>query len=233
MKRKLVIIVGLLLPNLCPPAFAQGSAFTYQGRLNDGSIAASGTYDLQFALFDAASGGTQQSGTWTQLAQGVTNGLFTVTLDFGGFFPGADRWLEIGVRTNGGGAFTTLTPRQKFTATPYAITAGNLSGNITTAQLPVSVVTNGASGVTLTGSFTGNGANVTNVNATALGGLSSASFWKTNGNSGANPANGAFLGTADNLPMEFRVNGMRVARLEFAGDSIDDFDILPDGAPNF
>ena len=176
MKAKLTLTLGLLTSVLCLPVFAQGTAFTYQGRLNQGANPANGTYDLQFALFDAASAGTQQSGTWTQLAQGVTNGLFTVTLDFGSFFPGADRWLEIGVRTNGGGAFTTLTPRQKFTAAPYAITAGNLSGSITAAQLPVSVVTNGASGVTLAGSFTGNGANVTNVNAATLGGVTAANF---------------------------------------------------------
>ncbi|MGC3959866.1 MAG: tail fiber domain-containing protein [Verrucomicrobiota bacterium] len=107
--------------------FAQGTAFTYQGRLQDGSNPATGNYDLQFALYDAATAGTQQSGTWTQLAQGVTNGLFTVTLDFGSFFPGADRWLELGVRTNGGGAFTTLAPRQKLTPTPYAIFARNVN----------------------------------------------------------------------------------------------------------
>lgn len=115
------IVSGLLWLATLVQAPAQGTAFTYQGRLNDGTNLATGVYDLQFSLFDAASGGAQQSGTWTQLSQGVSNGLFTVTLDFGSFFPGADRWLEIGVRTNGGGAFTILTPRQKFTATPYAI----------------------------------------------------------------------------------------------------------------
>jgi len=66
----------------------------------------------------------------------VSNGLFTVTLDFGANFPGANRWLEIGVRTNGGGAYTTLSPRQALTATPYAIMAGNaanLGGQTSTA----------------------------------------------------------------------------------------------------
>ena len=54
----------------------------------------------------------------------VSNGLFTVTLDFGsGIFTGADRWLEINVRTNGGGAFTTLSPRQRITTVPYAYEA--------------------------------------------------------------------------------------------------------------
>ena len=33
-------------------ALAQGTAFTYQGRLIDGGLAASGSYDLQFNLFD-------------------------------------------------------------------------------------------------------------------------------------------------------------------------------------
>jgi len=213
-----LIAVSLVLLTLfnshLTPLQAQGTAFTYQGRLDAAGSPANGIYDLQFALFDAASGGTQQSGTLTQLTQGVTNGLFTVELDFGSNFPGASRWLQIGVRTNGGSSFTTLTPRQKFAATPYAITAGNFSGSITAAQLPAGVVTNSASGVNLTGNFSGNGANVTNVNAATLGGLSSAGFWRTNGNAGANPTNGAFLGTTDNQALEIRVNNVRGLRIE-------------------
>jgi len=50
----------------------------------------------------------------------LSNGLFTATLDFGpGIFTGPERWLEIAVRTNGSGNFTTNSPRQKITATPY------------------------------------------------------------------------------------------------------------------
>ncbi len=102
---------------------AQSRAFTYQGRLSDGAGPANGSYDLTFALYDAESNGTQQGVTLTNTATAVSNGLFTVALDFGNEFPGADRWLEIGVRTNGGVAFATLTPRQPLTATPYAIFA--------------------------------------------------------------------------------------------------------------
>jgi len=111
-------------------ALAQGTAFTYQGRLNDGSNPADGSYDLRFSLHDALSGGAQLGGAVTKSATGVTNGLFIVTLDFGNQFPSAGRWLEIGVRTNGGGAFETLAPRQALTATPYAITAGGVTGSI-------------------------------------------------------------------------------------------------------
>ena len=103
---------------------AQGTAFTYQGRLNSSGNPASGTYDLTFALFSVSSGAGQVGVTLTNTPVAVSNGLFTVTLDFGANFPGASRWLEIGVRTNGGGAFTTLVPRQALTATPFAITAG-------------------------------------------------------------------------------------------------------------
>ena len=52
---------------------AQGTAFTYQGRLDEAASPAHGSYDLQFALHDAASGGTQKGGTWTQLAIAVSN----------------------------------------------------------------------------------------------------------------------------------------------------------------
>jgi len=44
--------------------------------------------------------------------------------------------------------------------------------------------------------------------------LSAANFWNTSGNAGANPTNGAFIGTTDNLALEFKVNGTRVLRLE-------------------
>jgi hypothetical protein len=118
----------LLLSTLnCPLStlHAQGTAFTYQGRLNDGANAANGSYDLRFALFDAASAGTQQGNLLTNSATAVSNGLFTVTLNFGNQFPGAARWLDLGVRTNGGTTFTALAPRQPLTPTPYAITASN------------------------------------------------------------------------------------------------------------
>src|ERR1017187_3443228 len=102
---------------------AQGTAFTYHGRLNDAASPATGSYDLEFAIYDALASGSQIGGTLTRPATAVNNGLFTVTLDFGaGVFNGPPRWLEIGVRINGGGAFTTLIPRQQIMATPYAIT---------------------------------------------------------------------------------------------------------------
>lgn len=109
---------------------AQGTAFTYQGRLTDGATAANGSYEFRFALYDSASGGVQIGSATTNSAVAVTAGSFTVALNFGaGVFPGADRWLQIGVRTNGSGvSFTALNPRQALTATPYAQTAGEVTG---------------------------------------------------------------------------------------------------------
>src|SRR5229473_952533 len=80
-------------------AFAQSSGFTYQGRLTDGGTPANGNYDLQFALFDSLSGGTQVGSTQTLNTVAVSNGVFTVSLDFGAnSFPGANRFLEISAR---------------------------------------------------------------------------------------------------------------------------------------
>ena len=120
-------------------ARAQGTAFTYQGRLNSGTNPATGIYDLRFTVYDAVSGGSVAGSALTNAATPVTNGLFTVMLDFGsGVFTGSARWLDIGVRTNGGGGFTTLSPRQKLTPTPYAVmanTASNLLGTLPATQL--------------------------------------------------------------------------------------------------
>src|SRR5437870_13750850 len=64
-------------------AFGQASSFTYQGRLTDGGTAANGNYDLQFAIFDSLSGGAQVGSTQTINTVAVSNGVFTVSLDFG------------------------------------------------------------------------------------------------------------------------------------------------------
>jgi hypothetical protein len=112
---------------------AQSSSFTYQGRLTDGGTAATGNYDFRFVLFDSLSGGTQIGSTQTISSVSVSNGAFTVSLDFGASsFSGANRFLEISARPSGAGSFTLLTPRQQATATPYAIRSA-ASGNADTA----------------------------------------------------------------------------------------------------
>jgi len=100
----------------------QTTVFTYQGQLTDAGQPANGNFDLQFALFDNTSAGTQIGSTLTRASVAVSGGVFTVQLDFGvSAFPGANRFLEIGVRPSGGGSFTTLAPRQQISSTPYAI----------------------------------------------------------------------------------------------------------------
>lgn len=194
-------------------AFAQGTAFMYQGRLNDGASPANGTYDLTFTLFGASSGGVAVAGPATNSATSVVNGLFIATLDFGTNFPGADRWLEIGARTNGGGAFTTLAPRQKLAATPYAIT----SSSVVSGGLAAGTYGNAVTFSNAANSFTGSGSGLTALNAAQLTSgqvpvatLSNA--WKTTGNAGTTGAK--FLGTTDNQPLEIKVNSSRALRLE-------------------
>ena len=100
-----------------------GTGFTYQGRLTDGGSPASGDYDLQFALYDDATGGAQAGGTIVKEDVAVSDGLFAVLLDFGdGVFTGGGRWLDIAVRAGAStGAFTALSPRQELTPAPYAL----------------------------------------------------------------------------------------------------------------
>ncbi len=103
---------------------AIGTDFTYQGQLKEGGLLTNGPYDFQFSLYDAASGGSQVGSTLTRDDVGVSDGLFTVELDFGDVFDGNERWLEIAVRPGDStGAYTTLTPRQQLTAAPYALHA--------------------------------------------------------------------------------------------------------------
>ena len=104
---------------------AVGTSFTYQGLLTDDQdIPLTGSYDFEFELYNGSGSGAGQIGN-TIVRSGVTveEGLFTVALDFGsGAFNGEARWLEVHVREGGsGGSYTTLTPRQALTASPYAM----------------------------------------------------------------------------------------------------------------
>jgi hypothetical protein len=128
-----ILAFALLVPLMAQPTLAQGvtpssavgTEFTYQGFLTDGGSAAAGSYDLQFLLYDAALGGTQIGGSVHLEDVAVVDGLFTVQLDFGlAAFTGEARWLQIGVRPGDStAAFTSLSPRQPLTATPYALYA--------------------------------------------------------------------------------------------------------------
>lgn len=143
----------------CFSALGQGTAFTYQGRLNDSGTLASGTYDLRFTLHDALANGSPVGGLVDAEDVGVSNGLFTVTLDFGGTsFDDSPRWLEIAVRPGASvGSFTNLAPRQRLTATPHAVRAANFSGPVNAAQLTGLIAPANIGAGTLTGTMLANG----------------------------------------------------------------------------
>jgi len=114
--------------------------FTYQGSLNTTGGAYTGLADLRFRLYDQPGAGGQVGATLLVKSVFVDRGLFTVPLDFGvAAFNGENRWMEIDVRTPAGvGGFTTLSGRQKVTATPYAL---QTRGLFTDALLNVGVGT--------------------------------------------------------------------------------------------
>lgn len=130
----LLIIVLLMLTNgvwaglgnASPTPFQltlAGTGFTYQGELTQSGRPANGTFDFRFRLFDAASGGQQVGKTVTKDDVQVTNGHFTLVLDFGpNVFNGEARWLELAVRPgNSTGSYTVLSPRQALHPVPYAL----------------------------------------------------------------------------------------------------------------
>ena len=187
-----------------------GTAFTYQGQLQNAGSPENGACDLQFTLFDAATGGSQIGSTLMQSGVAISNGLFTVTLDFGtGAFGGSARWLEIAVACPSGSGFTTLAPRQELTPSPNAVFAASasvssdgatLSGNgtsgsplaiasngVNTPQIADSAVTTGklsSSGSTSGQVLTSNGSSVSWQNAAGLGSVSHDATLVGNGTGG-------------------------------------------------
>ncbi len=176
------------------------TSFTYQGRLTDGGGPANDSYDFQFKLYDAASGGGWV-GTTPKDDVTVTDGLFMVELDFGsGVFTGDARYLEIGVRPgSSSGTYTTLLPRQALTPAPYALALPGLwtQQNATSPNLiggySSNSVTVGVEGATIGGGGASGYINQVTANyATIGGGLSNAASdpYATVGGGGYNSADG-------------------------------------------
>ena len=125
----------------------QLTAFTYQGELRQNNQPVTGSADMVFTLYDAATAGNVIGMPISMTAAGsnavaVVNGIFTVTLDFGGpaFFTVGDdaRWLQVAVNNN------VLSPRTPIENSPYALTsqlAYNVAANSigTTQIIPAQV----------------------------------------------------------------------------------------------
>lgn len=165
--KNLILIYALIL--LIPvAALAQSTAFTFQGRLNDGSAAASGNVQLEVRLYDALTGGTQIGSTVNIANVPLINGVFSTELDFGApAFDGSPRFLEIGVRPAGSSnPYTVLGPRHHLSSVPYSIKSGtsvsadslsavcsgciqdanisNVSGSKVTGEIPAQSVPTGS-----------------------------------------------------------------------------------------
>jgi hypothetical protein len=239
MKTKVLIAIAMVGLSLSL-AHSQGTAFTYQGSLTQSGAPATGLYSLRFALYDSVGGGSLVGAPQTNNTVSVSNGLFTVSLDFGtGIFTGPPRWLEIGVKSNGvAGAHTLLTPRQPLTPSPYSIfasragTAGTadsvgpgvvnsssvqdlslLAGDIASGQVVKSL--NGLfDAVTLAA-----GPNLSLTPSGQMLTLDATPDWKLAGNAGTTPGT-HFLGTLDNQDVVFKVNNSEMLRISTSADVI-------------
>jgi hypothetical protein len=138
---------------------AQGTAFTYQGQLNDNGRPANGLYDIRFTLWDSLTNGNLVAGSVTNSGTAASNGLFVAVLDFGSdAFTGPARWLQLDVRTNGNGEFVSLVPRQPILPTPYSImanSASNLLGALPASQLSGVAASLTVSNLEVIGTITG------------------------------------------------------------------------------
>jgi hypothetical protein len=193
------------------PMTPVGSGFTYQGRLLDGGNPANGLYDLRFTLFDAATGGNQIGTPITLLNQTVTNGLFTVTLDFGTTaFRGDARFLQIEVQHNGTG-YVPLSPRQPLTPAPYAMSlmpgaviSANTSSNVLTAS-------NNGTGIGLKGIGTsGSGVEGDSTSGVGVAGYTSSSSAAAlaGTNFGSGPGISAISSTGTGVNAQGRTSGV-------------------------
>jgi hypothetical protein len=153
------------------PSVALGTAFTYQGYMTDGGVPADDRYDFKFSLYDAASDGGPVGSVVSREDVPVSEGVFIVQLDFGDIFDGTALWLQVGVREwDSAGAYTSLSPRQALTASPYALYALKVANHDHWGE----TWTGTGTGLTLSGDSTGLSGESTGTDGRGVHGLASA-----------------------------------------------------------
>jgi len=128
---------------------AQGTAFTYQGQLQNNGSPANGSFGPDVHALQRQQ--RRQRGGRSAHQQRHRRDERLVHNRDGlrpGVFTGASYWLQTGVRTNGANSFAALTPRQQVTPTPYAIYSSG-AGAATTAD--TATTANGVSAGSITG----------------------------------------------------------------------------------
>ncbi|WP_376696126.1 tail fiber domain-containing protein [Wenzhouxiangella sp. EGI_FJ10305] len=108
------ITLAFLLVLAATPAIAD-TTITYQGQLQDGGEPFVGAADMSFTLHEHTTDDLPIGPTIPLTQVAVSDGLFSVELDFGEVFTGQPLWLEASVDG------TPLTPRQRITAVPMAL----------------------------------------------------------------------------------------------------------------
>ena len=144
------------------PSAQAGTAFSYQGQLKNGGAPVNGTCDIIFALYDASTGGNQIGyAVGSPNPTTVTNGLFTVQVDFGAnVIKGDAAWLYPAVRCPAGsGSFVPLDPRQPLTPAPMALALPGLytQQNATSPNLIGGLSSNVISPTVVGGTISGGG----------------------------------------------------------------------------
>src|SRR5688500_13155766 len=88
---------------------AQTTLFSFEAQLPNDVTPATGTFEMEFRLFDASAAGNQIGATNLVGAVDVKVREFTVWLDFGSAsFPGADRYIEMSYRRTANQPFTMV-----------------------------------------------------------------------------------------------------------------------------
>ena len=141
---------GVALTALIAAArFAGGTpldqTFTYQGQLRNAGQLVSGPVDLRITMWDSDTAGSQVGTANSFNAMQLTDGRFACGLNFGNAaFDGTNRWIQVEFRNPAGsGQYLALNPRDKITATPYALYALNGANGVwvyDTKQQSVSVI---------------------------------------------------------------------------------------------
>jgi len=100
-----------------------GSGFTYQGQLHLDGMPVDADCSMDFRLFDGTGPLARQIGDTISQVVPISDGLFTVNLDFGSSaFRGFARWLDIAVQCPDDRDPISL-GRRELTATPFALYA--------------------------------------------------------------------------------------------------------------